>query len=414
MREMLQYERPLSQYSGAHRILHQLKMNCQTSKRTHHLALTSLLLLGTMGTASCVYEPAGDATKSRGQNGLGPKNGSQFVVGWIPMDNPQNEYWKMFDDGLRQAVENAGGKFLYRSPQFDAVKQNDRIRELIVEDVDFIAVYPLNGYSIGSAIKLANEAGIPVAVFLNSVPDETGAQVIFTVTESDREAARRAGQAMIDALTEKYGEPRGKVLEVQGRMTTTGAKLRFAGFHDVVDNYPRVEVVSKPGDWNTGKATRVIQDWMSVHTDTDGIYLHSDANYTPAAQAALSAIGRWVPQNQPGHVILTGEDGTNIAVHAIRHGYMEFTSDFAIADLAPLLGELIMKHLKTGDVPQVGDVIQKPETLWKEVTVSKQEKMSGPILSIPITGVTQENANHPALYANQYQGPPNGTSPLIW
>ncbi len=44
------------------------------------------------------------------------------------MDNPQNEYWKMFDDGLRRTVEDAGGKFLYRNPQFDAVKQNDRIR----------------------------------------------------------------------------------------------------------------------------------------------------------------------------------------------------------------------------------------------------------------------------------------------
>lgn len=344
----------------------------------------------------------------------GPKNGSEFVVGWIPMDTPKNEYWKMFDEGLQDAIESRGAKFLYRSPQFDAVKQNDRIRELIVEDVDFIVVYPLDGLSISSAVVEANNAGIPVAVFLNSVPSKTGAKVLFTVTESDREAARAAGQAMVDALTEKHGEPKGKVLEVQGRMTTTGAKLRFAGFHEVIDGYENIVVTSKTGNWDTGIANRVIQEWMAVHSDTDGIYLHSDANYTPAAQAALSAIDRWVPKGEPGHVILTGEDGTNIAIHAIRHGFMEFTSDFSIADLAPLLGELIMEYLHAGTVPKIGDVLERPDTLWKEVTVSAQEGMSGPIISIPITGVTQENASDPKLYANKYQGAPNGMSPLIW
>ena len=344
----------------------------------------------------------------------GPRNGAQFVVGWIPMDNPQNEYWDAFDQGLRQAVEDAGGKFLYRSPHFDAVKQNDRIRELIVEDVDCIVVYPLDGYAIGPAIEIANEAGIPVAVFLNSVPSQTGAEVTLTVTESDREAARGAGQAMVDALIVKNGVPKGKVLEVQGRMTTTGAQLRSAGFHDVVDQYPDIEVISKSGNWNTGQATRVIQDWMSGNPATDGIYLHSDANYTPAAQAALSAIGRWVPKGEPGHIILTGEDGSNIAIHAIRYGYMEYTSDFSIADLAPLLGELVMQHLRTGDVPQIGQTIYRPDTLWKEVKVGQQKGKSGPIISLPITAVTRKNADNPALFANKYQGAPNGLSPLSW
>lgn len=343
-----------------------------------------------------------------------PKNGKQFLVGWVPMDNPQNEYWKLVDEGMRQTVERAGGRLLYRSPNFDPVKQNDRIRELIVEDVDCIVVFPLNVYSLSSAIELANDAGIPVGIFLNTIPEETNVEVLFTVTLGDLEAARRAGQAMIDALVAKHGEPVGKVLEVQGKMTTTGAKRRAAGFHEVVDQYPNVYVVSKSADWNTGKATRIIQDWMSAHPDTDGIYLHSDANYTPAAQAALSAIGRWAPKGQKEHVILTGEDGTNIAVHAIRYGYMEFTSDFGIADLAPLMGDLVMEYLISGAVPRVGDKIVRPKTLWKETFVETQPGMTGPIIPIPITTITRENADDQRLFANKYQGAPNGRSPLAW
>lgn len=57
--------------------------------------------------------------------GIGPKYGTQFIVGYMPRDNPKNEYWKAYDDGLQKAVEDAGGKVLYFNGQGDPVKQHD-------------------------------------------------------------------------------------------------------------------------------------------------------------------------------------------------------------------------------------------------------------------------------------------------
>ncbi len=374
------------------------------------LLLVSLLL----ATTSCTSTSVTNTTDQAVGPGKGPKNGKQFVIGWVPMDNPKNEVWKAFDDAMREIVEQAGFQLLFRSPQFDAVKQNDRVLELITEDVDLIAVFPLNPISLVSAIEQANQADIPVAIFLNSVTDIAGVEVVFTVTSSDHEAGRRAGGAMVDALTKKHGKPLGKVLEVQGKMTTTGAILRGAGFHEVIDNYPEINVISKSGEWDTGLASRIIQDWMAVHTDTDGLYFHSDVNYMPAAQAALSAIDRWAPMGDPRHVIITAEDGSNLAVHAIRYGYMEYTSDFGIADLGPMMANLCVKYLQTGELPQIGQKLSRPDGAGEDAEVVWQEGKAGPVVLIPVSPITQDNADDPTLFANKHQSPPNGLSPLAW
>ena len=342
--------------------------------------------------------------------GLTPKNGKYFVVGWTPMNDPLNEYWKAFDNGLKDAITIMGGQMLYCSPQGDAVKQNDCVDQFLTQNVDAIAVYPLDASAIGSAIKKANDANVPVFSFTGEVPTGTGAKVALSVNVDDRTAGQMAGEALVKALTAKNGKPAGKVLEVQGLMTMSAGQNRGGGFHDVVDKYPDIKVTAKPGDWDTGKATTAIQDWITANPDTDAIYFHSDGAYTPAAKAALSAIKKWVPAGEEGHVILVGEDGTNQAVNAIKCGYMEQTGDFALADISPLLGSLMMDYLKTGAMPKVGDMVSRPNTLWKEAKVIEKEGISGPLVYLPIYAITKDTATNPDLFANKYQGAPNGLS----
>lgn len=112
----------------------------------------------------------------------------------------------------------------------------------------------------------------------------------MTVSINDEDETGKSVQVIVDALTKKYGEPRGTLLEVQGRIVTTGGIRRGAGFHEVIDNYPGIKVTSKPGDWDTGKETNVIQKWITAYPDIDAIFFHSDGAYTPAAISALVPI----------------------------------------------------------------------------------------------------------------------------
>ena len=346
--------------------------------------------------------------------GIGPKYGDQFVVAWAAMDSPKNEYWKAYDDGLRAAVEDAGGRLLYLSAQGDPIKQHDCVSQAIAQDVDMLLVYPIDSNAIGGAVREANEAGIPVGALWNLVPTASGAEMEMTVVIKAEEAAAKSAQVIVDKLTEKYGQPQGTVLEVQGRMITTGAIRRGAGFHEVVDQYPEIKVTSKPGDWDTGKGTTAIQDWMTAHPETDAIFFHSDGAYTPAAIAALTPLGRWAPTGREGHIICAGVDGSNVVVHAIKHGYMEYTSGAEHADAGGLLGSLAMEFLQTGKRLQAGDQVQRPDTRWKVAEVGHDPKYSGPLVYLPISPISAENAADPELFANKYQSAPNGLGACVW
>ena len=376
--------------------------------------LRFLLVIVLLSTVACSSQSQKGARNAKVGPGVGPKYGEQFIIGYVPMDNPKNEYWKANDDGLQKAVEDVGGKLLYFSGQGDPVKQHDCVSQLIAQDVDMLVVFPIDSNAIAAAIQEANAANIPVCVLWNPVPAASGAKIVMTVTINDEDAAAKSGQQIVDALTERYGEPRGTVLEVQGKMTTTGAKRRGAGFHQVIDKYPNIKVNSKPGDWDTGKGTNVIQQWFAAYPETDSMFFHSDGAYTPATIAALSPMGRWLPKDKDGHVILAGIDGTNIAVHAIKHGYMEYTSGSEHADLGTLLGSLAMEYLQTGALPKAGEKIPRPETTWEAADVVEISTFAGPLVFIPVTGISQENADDPNLFANKHQGAPNGLSECEW
>ena len=105
---------------------------------------------------------------------------------------------------------------------------------------------------------------------------------------------------MLEIVDGGYGRACGTVLEVQGKMTTTGAERRGAGFHSVIENYPDIKFNSKPGDWDTGKETNVIQQWFAAYPDTDAMFFHSDGAYTPATIAALSSHGAVVAEGPGG------------------------------------------------------------------------------------------------------------------
>jgi ABC-type sugar transport system substrate-binding protein len=355
---------------------------------------------------------AGTVTASVGQpawaEAIAPKNGSNYVIGWSFHNDPLNEFWKLFIESMTATFETAGADVIFCSGQGDASKQADCVDQFVAQNVDAIVIASTDSAAIAGPIQKANEAGIPVALWGNGVPAGSEAEVLMTSVSGDEEAGAAAGQAIVDALIAKYGAPRGTVLEVQGLMTMTLAQDRSAGLHSVLDAYPDIEVIAKSADWDTGKATTIIQDWLTANPDADAIWFASDANYTPAARAALSSIGRWVKAGEEGHVVLAGMDGSNMAVNAVKCGYMDYVADFSFPILSPVLAEQVLQYLNTGSTAAVGDIVPVAGSTITGVPVISRPDFAGPVLSIPVFDVTKETAANPLLFANAYQSEPNG------
>jgi simple sugar transport system substrate-binding protein len=358
--------------------------------------------------AACLAAAAcGSSSSSSGSSAS--SGSSPFVVGYTPLNNLVNQYQVAWKNQLQQGVQAAGGTLKVCLPGTSATQQANCVQQFISSKVNAIVIYAIDAQAMIGPIKAANKAHIPVVGFVSEFPS-AGEQVAFSVNVDDAGAGALAGHALVQALTQKYGSPKGTVLEIQGLLTTSAAQLRGSGFHQVVNQYPNIKVVSKPANWDTSMATTIIQDWMSAHPDTDAMYFQSEGGYLPAAEAVLKKLHRWVPAGQPGHVILVGEDGTNIGLNAVKCGYMEEDGDYALGDFTPLAAKLIIQMLKTGSIPKAGQVIPDPGTMWKQATVLSNASVAGPIVNIPATAITKSNASDPRLFGNKFQGAPNGLS----
>jgi len=335
-------------------------------------------------------------------------------VGWTPLSDPIDESRILFDNGVKDQVEAAGGEYIYCSPSRspgaagDPAAQADCVENFIAQGLDAIAIYPVDIVALGPVIKKANEAGIPVFDFTSPAPADLGVEIALTIQNNDRLSGQILGQFIVDALTEKYGEPKGTVLEVQGLMTTQAAIDRGGGFHDVVDEYPNIKVTSKDAAWDSGKAGPIIRDYLTANPNTDAVYFHSDGAYTPPTKATLEELGLWVKQGDPKKVILAGQDGSNLALHSLKCGYVDAINDIGIVSLGSVFGKLIVDYLQTGKAPEVGSTFETGDPLFPKATVVEKPEFAGPLVLTDILPVTAENVESDGLFGNRAQQEPNG------
>ena len=258
---------------------------------------------------------------------------------------------------------------------------------------------PQDSAGICAAVEKCQEAGIP---FYTIDRSPMGCAINMTVLSDNRLAGQQAGQAMVDALTEKYGEPKGKVLEITGDLGQNVGILRRDGFHDVLDQYPNIEVITKPGEWNAALGADIALDVLTANPDLDGIYMHSCAVYVDGTIAVLEQLGKLYKRGEEGHVFLTAVDGSPAGVRAIREGWADESSNQPIPDFGRQAVEWIELEVIKGKPVEPGPVVQEG-ALWSPAEIILNEDGT-PELFLATTPVTEENTEHPGLWANQTLG----------
>ncbi len=186
-------------------------------------------------------------------------DGEQIVVGLVQIDL-SNPFHLGEVEGAKEAARRYGFELRVTSGEGDVNKQMQAVENLINEGVDAIAVNFIDINAFGPTLQKAQEAGIPV-VCLHSVAEGCAAMLGF----DERHTGSIVGEYAVELLTEKYGEPRGKVANLQGLLGQGLNKDRTGGFTDVMAEYPNVEVVAKePTSWDATKAVAVTENWMTA------------------------------------------------------------------------------------------------------------------------------------------------------
>jgi len=293
--------------------------------------------------------------------------------------------------GLLDYAAEKGWEVIDVNADQDAETQANQMENFISQGVDAIVTVPVDSQAICASVAKAKEAGIPFYT-IDRAP--IGCEINMTVQSDNYLAGVQAAEEMVKLLTEKYGEPKGVVLELQGDLGQNVAQLRGGGFNDTMADYPNIEVISKPTEWLADEFAAATIDVVGSQ-DVDGIYMHSDCVGTTVVLAALEQLGKKFTRDEEGHIFITGVDGCAEALQAIKDGYSDEASSQPIPDFGIIVNWMEMEF--NGEAIEEGEVVQEG-ALWSPATIVKSD--TGFMLNLATTKVTPENVDNPALWGN--------------
>jgi len=319
-----------------------------------------------------------------------------FVFGYSAPglgDEGQMNIQKGFEIGCR----DLGIKCITTNAQMNAEKQLRDIETLIARGVDAICAVPYDSKAIGQAVKAAMEAGIPFFTIDRGVLE---GKVVMTVMADNYDAAAQAGMALVRLLQGKYhGVAKGKILEIMGNPAQDVAQLRHQGFIDVVSQYPDIEVISKPGYWNTDEGYKIVLDVLTANPDIDAIYFHADL-YIPGIIEAIKAVkGTFKKVGEEGHIFIVGIDGNPMALDYIRKGFIDGDMIQPLREYGKFIVPYIKAYLEKGEeaLPKPGLIVKEGSPYFPAVVVDTPH---GLVAKMKTYYVDKHNVDDPTLWGN--------------
>jgi ribose transport system substrate-binding protein len=236
-----------------------------------------------------------------------------------------------------------------------------------------------------AGIEKARAAGIPVMIFdrqIVSTPSD------LTSVAGTVEIGHIAATEITRLLTERYGSPKGKVLQILGDPADPYTLDIQKGFEERMADKPDVKIISQPAlQWDAANAGNIASDRLLTDPDMDVIFCHAAHLAVPVA-AILEAKGK-----KPGEVMIVSSNGAPVGLDLIRKGWEQVEVEQPMyaqaAALAMFADKVVNKQeIKPGKYNVVG--------LESELTIESW----GPNIKIPGAAITKDNVDDPKFWGN--------------
>ncbi|MED4693297.1 ribose ABC transporter substrate-binding protein RbsB [Peribacillus frigoritolerans] len=267
------------------------------------------------------------------------KDSMKDVKVGVSISTLNNPFFVSLKDGIEKKAKEKGMKVTVVDAQDDTAKQISGIEDLILQKVDVLLVNPTDSAAISSAVKDANDVGIPV-ITIDRSSDEGD---IETFIASDNVAG---GEMAAEYLVKELGE-KAKVVELEGVSGASATRERGKGFHNIADKQLEV-LTSQTAEFDRTKGLNVMENILQGNKDIQAVFAHNDEMALGAIEA-IKAAGK--------DIIVVGFDGNDDALKAVESGELKAT----IAQQPALIGEEAVnaaEKILKGD--KVDDTISVP------------------------------------------------------
>jgi ribose transport system substrate-binding protein len=194
----------------------------------------------------------------------------------------------------------------------DAAKQQSAVESLISQGVDIIAIDPNDSTAIGTAVKLANTANIPVIMWIGKTDSGTVATSILSPDE-------KSSNLLATSIFKDTMGGSGDFAFIQGNEVHAAFIAREKGMKDALTAFPNVKLVALGiGNETADKANPVALDMITKNPNLKAIYADSDA----MADGAYSAVES---SGKTDQISVFGYNGSCPTLNSIWNGKIKGT-----------------------------------------------------------------------------------------
>ncbi|WP_149141720.1 D-ribose ABC transporter substrate-binding protein [Gemmobacter caeruleus] len=250
-------------------------------------------------------------------------------------DNP---FFKAEAVGAEARAKELGYETLVLVHDDDPNKQSELFDTAIARGAKAIILDNAGADATVAAVQRAKDAGIP-SFLIDREIKESGIAV-SQIVSNNYQGAQLGAEEFVRLMGET-----GKFAELVGREADTNAGIRSSGYHDIIDQYPEMEMVAQQSaNWSQTEAYEKMETILQANPEIKGVISGNDT-MAMGAWAALEAAGRT-------DVIVVGFDGSNDVRDSIKAGGIKATVLQPAYRQAQLAVEQADQFLKTGTTGQ--------------------------------------------------------------
>lgn len=220
-----------------------------------------------------------------------------------------NPFFVSLKDGAQKEANKLGYNLVILDSQNNPAKELANVQDLTVRGTKLMLINPTDSDAVGNAVKMANQAKIPV-ITLDRMASQ--GEVISHIASDNVAGGKMAG----DFIAKQAGEG-AKVIELQGIAGTSAARERGDGFKQAVDAHKFNILASQPADFDRTKGLNVMQNLLTAHPDVKAVFAQND-EMALGALRALQTAGK-------SDVMVVGFDGTADGIKAVQGGKLAAT-----------------------------------------------------------------------------------------
>jgi ribose transport system substrate-binding protein len=242
--------------------------------------------------------------------------------------------------GVEEAAHAAGFELVFADARDNPAKQVRDLEDMVTRKCDVILISTYYAEAITPAVRMINEAGIPLVVLSSSIKGN----ISWTchLSTDTLGTARAAGEYFVKTLGGK-----GRIVQIEGKPGSVVNQMRGSGWREVIARNPGIEIVKHVvANYERMQALRHMEDILRSTRDISAVYCHND-------EMALGAIKAIKEAGRSKDIWLTGYDGIQQdALEAVHNGnlratwqYLPFGSEAVDAAVKILQGVKVPKEI---------------------------------------------------------------------